>query len=44
MRVAKVYNSVVGTSLTHFDVLEWGFKDDILILNAITYLSHVEGV
>lgn len=39
MRIAKIYNAHTGSNVTHFDVANWGWRDQTLILNAAIYLS-----
>jgi hypothetical protein len=39
IRTARVYNQIVGSNITHFDVSEWGWVDEMLIINAINYIS-----
>lgn len=39
MRIAKIYNHHTGANITHFDVQNWGWRDQTLILNATIFLS-----
>ena len=42
MRIAKIYNHFTGANLSHFDVMKWGWRDEVLIINAMNYLAKVK--
>jgi len=39
MRIAKIYNHHTGAGVSHFDVMDWGWRDQTLVLNATIFLS-----
>jgi hypothetical protein len=39
MRIAAAYNHHTGAGITHFDVAQWGWRDQSLALNAIVFMN-----
>jgi hypothetical protein len=40
MNVARIYNSKVGSSITHNDVAEWGMVETLRIMSALEFMDQ----